>query len=139
MARFSVDGLFDFDQLLQADVVPDSMLQAAADVVVKTQKQTAKSMLHGKYATGKLADSISKGPVKQSRDGKAIPITFKGGRTRGKGRSSTRNAEIAFVNEYGKRGQAPRPFVGQANEQCREETIAAAETEYNKWLESMGF
>ncbi len=144
MARFSVDGMFDFDELLNARAltgdVMNKMLHSAADVIVKTQKQTAQRMLKGRYATGRLANSISKGRVRSSKDGRSIEIGFKSGRVRGKKKlRTTSNAEIAFLNEYGKRGQPPRPFIQQANEQCREEAIEAAAKEYDKWLESMGF
>ena len=54
MARLSVEGVFDFDGLLRADIVPDSVLRAAADVAVDAQKKTARGMLKGKYATGRL-------------------------------------------------------------------------------------
>lgn len=58
MARFDVDGIFDFDELLNAGAilsdVMNQMLHSSADVIVKTQKQTADAMLKGKYATGRL-------------------------------------------------------------------------------------
>lgn len=141
MASFKVEGLFDFDDLLNADAIPgdtmNKMLHAAADVAVKAQQRTAGEMLNGKYATGDLAKSIRKGRITRIRDGKAIKIIFSGTRRRGK--STVSNAEIAFVNEFGKRGQAPRPFIKTANEQCEEEAIAAAADVYDKWLESKGF
>ena len=140
MARFRVDGVFDFEKLLNADVIPDQALYAAGDVVVRAQRQSATRMLTKGYSTGKVAKSISKGKIISGRDGKSIYITVKGSRTRGKKKKhTTRNAEIAFVNEYGRRGQPPRPFIQQANERCRDEAIEAAEKEYDKWLESMGF
>lgn len=62
MATFSVDGVFDFDELLNAGAVPsevmNQMLHSSADVIVKNQKQAAETMLKGKYATGRLAKSI---------------------------------------------------------------------------------
>lgn len=140
MARLSVEGVFDFDGLLRADIVPDSVLRAAADVAVDAQKKTARGMLKGKYATGRLADSISTDRVRRTKDGKSVQVVFKGTRTRGKNKkSTTRNAEIAFVNEFGKRGQPPRPFIQRANEQCKDAAIEVAAKEYDKWLESMGF
>lgn len=140
MAQFKVDGVFDFEKLLNASVIPDAALYAAGDVVVKAQRKTAASMLNKGYSTGLVAKTISKGKVSSGKDGKSIYITVKGSRTRGKMKKhTTRNAEIAFVNEYGKRGQPPRPFIQTANEQCRDEAIDAAEKEYNKWLDSMGF
>ena len=144
MATFSVDGVFDFDELLNAGAIPsevmNQMLHSSADVIVKNQKQTAEAMLKGKYATGRLAKSIAKGRVKRSKDGSSIEIGFKSGRVRGKnGPRTTSNAEIAFLNEYGKRGQPPRPFIQQANEKCRDAAIDAAAKVYDKWLESKGF
>lgn len=50
-------------------------------------------------------------PVKTSTGGYA-DVTFSGTRTRsGK---QVRQAEIAFINEYGKKNQQARPFVGEA-------------------------
>ena len=53
MARLSVEGVFDFDGLLRADIVRDRALYAAGDVVVKAQRQTAASMLNKGYSTGR--------------------------------------------------------------------------------------
>lgn len=141
MASFKVEGLFDFDDLLNAGAVPgdtmNKMLHAAADVAVKAQKRTAKQMLNGRYATGALSESIKKGRISTTKDGKAIKIVFDG--TRRRGSSTASNAEIAFVNEFGKRGQDPRPFIKTANEQCEAEAIEAAAKVYDKWIDSQGF
>ena len=49
MARFEVEGLFDFSNLINAGAVPNDvmnkMLHAAADIAVKAQKKSANSML----------------------------------------------------------------------------------------------
>ena len=70
-----------------------------------------------------ILDKISKAKAKLTASGGYQEITFSGSRRRGN--TTTRNAEIAFVNEYGKRGQQPRPFIGQAMT-ANEEQIAAA-------------
>ena len=62
-------------------------------------------------------------------------VTFSGTRTRG--RTKTRNAEIAFINEYGKRGQAPRPFIRQAAEQGADTIAKPGEEIIGDWLEKM--
>ena len=60
-------------------------------------------------------------------------VTFSGSRTRsGK---STRNAEIAFINEYGKRSQQARPFVGQAMEQNADAIANAGAEVLLEWTE----
>ena len=141
MARFDVDGIFDFDELLNAGAIPsdvmNQMLHSSADVIVKTQKQTADAMLKGKYATGRLAKSITKGRIKRSKDGSSIEIGFKSGRVRGKNvPRTTSNAEIAFLNEYGARGQAPRPAIRTANEQAAGKATEAGERVYHAYLDS---
>lgn len=137
MARLIVSEPFDFGDILEPDEVMDQMLEKAADVVAKSQKQTAKSMLSGKYSTGELAESIQKGKISGSGQGKAIKIGFKGSRRRYN--TTTRNAEIAYINEFGKRGQPARPFIDTANKQCENETFSAAEEVFDNWLSSKGF
>ena len=144
MAKFSVDGVFDFDDLLNAGALPSEtmnrMLHAAADVAVTAQKRTAKAMLKKGYSTGRLAESISKGRIRRTKDGRSIQVVFKGGRVRGKKNPTTiSNTEIAFLNEFGTRHIPARPFVQTANEQCREQAIEAAAEVYDKWLGSMGY
>lgn len=140
MPSFKVEGLEElgdfFDNLAAVpDAVIDAMLNAEADVAVDAQKRTADSMLHGEYWTGDLARSVTKGKVKGGKDGRSLTISFKGSRTRAN--TTTPNTEIAFVNEFGKRGQPARPFIKTANEQCADEAVAAAGKEYDKWLNTL--
>ena len=81
-----------------------------------------------------ILDTIKAKKPKKTDAGGYADITFEGSRQRG--RTRTRNAEIAFVNEYGKRNQAARPFIGTAMTQ-NEEAIAApgAET-IGDWIET---
>ena len=144
MAKFEVKGLFDFSDLINAGGIPNDvmnrMLHAAADVAVDAQKKTATSMLDKGYSTGELARSIGKSKIKRTKDGKSIEIVFNGSRKRGKRTiRSTSNAEIAFLNEFGNRGQPGRPFIQTANRQCEEAAVEAAAKVYDKWLDSMGF
>lgn len=144
MAQFVVEGLFDFNDLINAGSVPNDvmnkMLHAAADVAVDAQKKTAATMLDKGYSTGELARSIGKGRIKSTKDGKSISIIFKGSRKRGRRKiHTTSNAEIAFLNEFGKRGQPGRHFIQTANQKCEETAIEAAAKIYDKWLDSMGF
>jgi len=82
-----------------------------------------------------VANSIKKGKVKLTKDGyRAIYVTAAGSRRRGK--TTTRNAEILFVNEYGKKTQRARPAVRDANEECADEVAAVALQIYDKFLES---
>lgn len=145
MANFSVSGLDEFMLSMQQvaelpDAVIDDMLKAGADVVAEAQRKEAATVLRGPYATGETALSIEKGRVKLRRDGsRIIYVTPTGNRKRGKRKGSkTRNAEIAFVNEFGvpHRGIPARPFISVANEKSAAATTAAQAAVYNKFLES---
>lgn len=135
--KFEVRGVFDFDDMINAMAVPNGvmndMLHAAADVIVAAQRKTAKSMLSGKYKTGEVAESIGKSRIRTNmKDGKYIRIIFKGSRTR-RG-IVTRNAEIAFINEFGKHDQPARQFIRVANEQCEDAALEAAGRVLDKFL-----
>lgn len=142
MGSFKVDGLKDLQEFfgniaaVPNDVI-NQMLHAEADIAVKAQKRTAKSMLTGPYAHTpvQLAAFIAKGKIKNTKDGKSIHIVFKGSRKRVN--TSTPNAEIAFLDEFGKRGQDPRPFIKTANEECADEALNAAGKIYDDWLNTL--
>ena len=60
-------------------------------------------------------------------------VTFSGTRTRG--RTRTRNAEIAFINEYGKRNQPARPFIRTAAETGGDQIAEPGEKIVGDWFE----
>lgn len=136
MARFSVDGLDGLEDLFWhiRDIpywVLEEMLDKQADVVVAAQRKTAASMLDGPYNKRAVQKAIKKGKTKRTRDGLVKHITFSGKQ------HGVRLAEIAFVNEYGKRGQPARPFILTANEQCADAARTAAEQIFDDWIESI--
>ena len=118
---FEVNGLDSFSLSLAElaelpDSVQDDMLLAGAEVVAKIQKK--KVLEYGIYdgsSPTHVANSIKPGRVKLKE---------------------TRNAEILFVNEYGKNGQAARPAVRDANEASAEEMTQAQFDVYDQWLKS---
>ena len=77
-------------------------------------------LILGSKGSGKTALSEF---LKLTADGGHQDITFSG--TRPRGNKRVRNAEIAFINEYGRRGQPARPFIGKAMT-ANEEKIADA-------------
>lgn len=80
-----------------------------------------------------ILDRIRTNKAKQTESGGYESITFSGSRTRGGTR--TRNAEIAFVNEYGKRGQQARPFIGTAMTQNEDKILEPAQDVIGGWIE----
>lgn len=129
---FGLDELLgDLDSLAKLpDSVTDGMLEAEADVIAAAQQAQAAKMWTGDYATGTTARSIKKGKVKKTGLGKSITVAPTGTNKRG-----TRNAEVAFINEYGKKGQPGRPAIRTANEQKEKEAVEAGEKVYHAYLD----
>ena len=137
MARFDYSGMeelsMSFKELASMpDGLLSDMLNAEAGVIIPAQKNMAASM--GVVDSGQMAASIKAGKVKRLSDGASMTVYPQGSRTRG--RTTTRNAEIAFINEYGKKGQSPRPFIRTANEQYADQAVDAAFKVYDHYLDS---
>lgn len=136
MAEFNASGLDSFMLSLQQiaeipEEVQDEMLNAGADVLVLAQREKVKA--YGIYdlnnlETRHVADSISKGKPKTHKGMRVIYVSPKGNRKRGK--TVTRNAEILFVNEFGKRAQKARPAIHDATEESADRV---AQAEFRVW------
>lgn len=139
MATFDMVGLdalmLSFSEIAEIpEDVQDEILNAQADIAVPAQQ--AKARAYGVSDTGLTAESIRKTKPKRDKNGAPyVHVYPQGSRTRGRGKK-TRNAEIAFVNEYGVRGRAPRPFIRDANAACEEKIVQAAAEVHDKWLKS---
>ncbi len=112
------------------DGVMKDMLESQVDVVVKAQKRAANTMLKGPYYKDAVAAGVSKGVYKRKKDGAEHTVVFKGTQ------HGNRLAEIAFVNEYGKKEQPARPFIRTANESSAGEAEEAAAKVLQDWQES---
>ena len=141
MGRLTVNGLDalsdDFAALARLpDSVIEGILEAEADVILPAQRAEIEKQWNGpkNLSTGMSAKSIKKGKVKKDRDGRSLSIYPQG--TRKRGGRSTRNAEIAFINEYGKRGQPALPAISTANMKKEKEATDAGERVYNQFLDS---
>lgn len=137
MAEFSCLGLDEVLKDLTAvseipDDVMDEMLNAGADVVVTAQKRKIRQ--YRIYDTGQVQRSIKKGKVK-IKDGKRVIFVSPTG-SRKRGNTVTKNADILFVNEFGKRGKKARPAIRDANEESAEATTAAEAAVLDKWMKS---
>ena len=140
MAEFSCNGLDGLMLSMQklAEIpedVQDEMLQAGAEVVAKAQREKVRAYgIYDGSSPEHVADSIKPGKVKLKKGQRIIYVSPTGSRRRGK--TVTRNGEILFVNEYGRRGQKARPAVRDANEASAEATTAAQAEVYDKYLRS---
>ena len=139
MGRLSVNGLDAFSDDFAAlarlpDSVVEGILEAEAGVILPAQRAEIEKQWNGPYSLGISAKSIQKGKVKKNRDGHSLSIYPKG--TRKRDGRTTRNAEIAFTNEYGKRGQPARPAIDAANKKKEKEAVDAGERVYHQFLDS---
>lgn len=112
---YGLDGLEDAIRAI-ADIpfsVKEDALNAMSGVAAKAIRNAGESMgVKDPESDVHILDKIKINKAKETDSGARQDITFSGTRTRGG--IKTRNAEIAFINEYGKKGQAARPFVGRA-------------------------
>lgn len=81
-----------------------------------------------------ILDHIKPGKAKQTEGGGYCAITFSGSRVRNG--IKTRNAEIAFINEYGKRGQPGKHFIGTAIINKEKPIAAPGEKIIGDWIEN---
>lgn len=108
----------------QFDSVAESVLEAGGEVVLaKAQRNLAAVVGTGtKYdsrSTGELVDSLGLSPVKLNNSGNHdIKVGFSEPRSDGGS-----NAKIANILEYGKHGQAPKPFMKPARTSSKAECI----------------
>lgn len=139
MAEFSFHGMAEVETLFGSlenipEDVQDEMLRQGAAVLEAEQRKQARAFRV--QDTGLMIRKIKVGRIKRLKDGsKAIYITPTGTRTRGK--TKTRNAEIAFIAEYGKKTQKARPFLATAMAKAEDAIIAAEDKVYGEYLEKL--
>jgi len=135
MASFDFSGIEELmaglhESCALSDDTVEQLLLAEAAVVEKAQKQTGLAM--GVHRTGVTLDSISHGKLKKTANGgRALYVYPRGVNSKG-----IRNAEVAFINEFGKTNQKARPFIKTANETCADEAVDAAAKVYASYLAS---
>ena len=133
MAIFSTSGIdryaLSLDELWHIPKsVIEEMVLAEGAVIRKGQAEEAAAMLQGPYYAGDVAKGASLGKPKKTADGKCVYVSFKGTA------HGNRVAEIAFINEFGKKNQPPRPFISTANEKHAEAAVEAAAKVYDEYL-----
>lgn len=139
MARFKVDGFDELNEVLrEAGEMPWNVVSDALDAMAKVAREKVKtsgeSMGVRDPASGvHILDKITNTKPKKTDGGGYSDITFSGSRTRGN--TTTRNAEIAFINEFGKKGQAARPFIRNASEAGADEIAKPGEDIIGDWFE----
>lgn len=139
MARLELEGYQDLlDAFARIGSVPDEILTKSLTAMEEVAASKIKSSgetygIRDPESDVHVLDKVKINRPKKTESGGYADITFSGFRTRhGK---STRNAEIAFVNEYGKRSQQARPFVGEAMEKNADAIAKAGAEILLDWTE----
>lgn len=139
MALVSVHGFTEIDAIFQKlgdvpwDVTQDS-LNRMASVGEDAVRRTGLAMnVLDPTTPENILDKVTHTKPKQTEDGGVCKVTFSGSRRRGN--TTTRNAEIAFLNEYGTDHQEARPFIRQAAEQYGDEISAPGAQLVGDWME----
>lgn len=128
-----LDAAFNRISTIPASVTEDA-LSAMAAVAAAKIRSTGESMgVRDPESDVHILDKIKMQKPKLASGGGYAEVNFSGTRTRK--RTRTRNAEIAFVNEYGKRGQPARPFIGTAMERYAGAIAKPGEEIIGDWIE----
>ena len=134
MADFNVTGLDDVIKEMMshqqaAEAAIPEMLNAGADILIKTQKDEIQSMKL--VDTGDMARSVKGDKIKKDKDGNSYIDVY----PKGKDRKGVRNAEKGFIAEYGTSKIPARPWMRTANAKCSDEIT---EKEKEIWDKNKG-
>lgn len=140
MATLELQGFEDLEDAFRRiseipfDVTAEA-LDKMADTAAEKIRSTGEAMgVRDPESDTHILDKIKPRKAKKTEYGGYEMISFTGSRSRGKSR--TRNAEIAFVNEYGKKGQPARPFIGTAMSRGADQIQDQAEKVIGDWIEN---
>ena len=115
--------------------VTEQALDGMAKVAAAEIKSTGEYMgVRDENSDVHILDHIVTKKAKKTDDGGREKISFDG--TRRRHNTSTRNAEIAFIQEYGKRGQDARPFMKTALEKNEALISEPAMKIVGEWIEN---
>lgn len=143
MATFEVDGLTGLtDVFNSAEAPPEEVkkdiLQAMGAAAMQAVSQEGRSKnIYSDYAGKHMLDSITLTKPKINDKGGVIYVTFAGDRQDRRHKKKTRQAKVAFVNEYGTKTQRARPFISPALKKKEAEIVSAGEKVYDRWIESI--
>ena len=108
------------------------MLTSGGEVIAQAHREKLEQ--YGAVDTGRLAASIKVGKP----NAKAGTIEIHPSGTRRRGNTVTRNEEIGYITEYGKKGEPARPWMREANADCEDKAVDAAGQVFDNYLNKIG-
>lgn len=135
MAMFKAEGLSELALSMQEVAqLPEDMICE----IVETQAADAKAAVQSfgdQYQIRRTGETlrhiVARKPKRNKVGDIGCLLTFQGANKAG-----TRYGEIAFVNNYGKRGQAARPFFTDGLAAVDEKNTETARRIFDDWLKS---
>jgi len=121
----------------QSDEMIPKVLEAGGEVVLEKVRGNLKAVVgrntkRKSRATGALVRALGLSPAKQKRDGSGWDIKVGFAEPRKGGGS---NAKIANILEYGRHGQAAKPFLKPAKSASKSAAIAAMKRKFEEEIE----
>ena len=133
------DFLLKLSQLGErTDEIVAKVLESGGEVVASKVRSNLSAVIgqgtkKKDRSTGELLRSLGVSPAKQDKDGNFnVKVGFSEPRSDGGS-----NAKIANVLEYGKSGQAPKPFLKPAKSASKNECIDAMKKRFEEEVESI--
>lgn len=139
MATFSCNGMDEFVLSMAEfarlpDNVIDDIVMAGAEVIRKAHVEAIGAQLRKTgVLMGSPAIKITKGTGKATIYPMGTHHTYHAK----KGNGTARNADVAFVHEFGGHGNAATAWMLTANEKNADHMAEEEERVYNAWLDSL--
>ena len=122
--------------------VPESVMQESLEAMSKTALPLIKAKgeamgVRDPESNAHILDTLKETKFVKTENGGHIDLQFSGTRTRnGK---KTRNAEIAFINEFGadKKGIEAKQWISHANESSADAANKAGQAVLDAWVETL--
>jgi len=137
MAKVDIKLPTDFEERLsrlaeKTDEIIPKVLEAGGEVVLSKVRSNLSSIVgqgtkEESRSTGELERSLGLSPVKQKRDGSGWDVKVGFAEPRSDGGN---NAKIANILEYGKHGQAPKPFLKSAKSSSKSAAVSAMKAKF---------
>lgn len=122
----------------KTDEIIPKVLEAGGEVVESKVKSNLQAVIGSgtkeeSRSTGELLSALGVSSAKQDKDGNFnVKIGFSEPRPDGKS-----NAMIAGVLEYGKHGQAPKPFLKPAKSSSKSAAVAAMKAKFKSEVDGV--
>jgi len=144
MAKVDIKLPTDFEEQLsrlaeKTDEIIPKVLEAGGEVVLSKVRGNLSSVVgqgtkEESRSTGELERSLGLSPAKQKRDGSGWDVKVGFAEPRSDGGT---NAKIANILEYGKHGQAPKPFLKPAKSSSKSAAVSAMKAKFESEVDGL--